>query len=218
MAGPDVGVGDGLVGAEGVQRLGEDPELGDVDAELAPAGGDDLALGPDPVADVEGLEHGGGLGDELVVLEEELHVAALVVEGGEAEEALGPDRGQAAGDAHGLAGVGVGGQVGVGGVELAGGGGAVERVGVDVDAGGGQRVDLGQALGPLGGVTVAGGAVVDRRRGGVLGRGVLGRARLALAIPCHVLSRCRPGHQGWHGGTGAPMTVARGFRRIPQHS
>ena len=92
VAGPDVGVGDGLVGAEGVQRLGEDPQLGDLDAELAPAGGDDLALGPDPVADVEGLEHGGGLGDELVVLEEELHVAALVVEGGEAEEALGPDR------------------------------------------------------------------------------------------------------------------------------
>ena len=158
VAGPDVGVGDGLVGAEGVQRLGEDPQLGDLDAELAPAGGDDLALGPDPVADVEGLEHGGGLGDELVVLEEELHVAALVVEGGEAEEALGPDRRQAAGDADGLAGVGVGGEVGVGGVELAGGGGAVERVGVDVDAGGGEGVDLGQALGPLGGVAVAGGA------------------------------------------------------------
>ena len=114
VAGPDVGVGDGLVGAERVQRLGEDPQLGDLDAELAPAGGDDLALGPDPVADVEGLEHGGGLGDELVVLEEELHVAALVVEGGEAQEALGPDRGQAAGDAHGLAGVGVGGGSGAG--------------------------------------------------------------------------------------------------------
>ena len=132
------------------------------------------------------LEHGRRLGHEPVVLEEQLHVAALVVEGGEAQEALGPQRRQASGDADGLAGVGVRSEVGVGGVELPGRGGAVERVGVDVDAGGGERVDLGQSLGPLGGV-----AVPRRGVGGVTGAGrrsvraVVDRALLVLAVPSH---------------------------------
>jgi hypothetical protein len=141
------------------------------------------------------------------VLEEELDVAALVVEGGEAQEALGPQRRQASGDTHDLAGVGVGGEVGVGGVELTGGGGAVEGVGVDVDPGGGEGLDLGQALGPLGGVAVADRAAVavdvtagdDRllpraarrlrsrcvRR---VGGGPFGRDLLVVAFACHCRS------------------------------
>ena len=100
---------------------------------------------------------------ELVVLEQQLDAARLVVEVGELELAVTPDRQEATGDAGLRAGVGIGREVGVRGVQLGGGGRAVEPVGVDGDTGGRQRRQLGAPFGDLLVDAVAPRAAVVRR-------------------------------------------------------
>ena len=149
-AGPQLGVVDALMGAgRRSQRLREQLGVGDVDAQLAPATGNELALGADPVAEVEVLEQREDGRREVVVLEQELQVTRFVVDRGEGEPAVAAEAGDATGDALLPAGAGVRGQVGVGRVEHAGGTRALEPVGLDVDPGGPQCVQAGQPLGPL---------------------------------------------------------------------
>ena len=97
---------------QGAQALGQQGQLGGTDAQLAGLGAEHLALHADDVAHVQLLEGGVGLLAQLVAADVQLDVALIVPQVGKAclaHHALGH---HAACKGHGLAAVGLVGQVG----------------------------------------------------------------------------------------------------------
>ena len=75
-----------------------DAERAAIDRQLAAAAGDHLPRRADPVAEVEVLAHHPGVRLELRVAHQELYGPAPVVDGGEDQLAVAPDRRDPAGD------------------------------------------------------------------------------------------------------------------------
>ena len=94
-----------------LQALGQQRDAGHTDAELAHAGAEHLALAADHVADIQLFEGGVGFLAQHVALGKDLDIAAFVAQVGKAglaHHALGH---HAPGQADGLAGLALGGQV-----------------------------------------------------------------------------------------------------------
>ena len=140
---------------ERAQRLGQQPQFGDVQRELATSAGDHLALGTHPVTQIEDAQDGGGRLGQGRCLHQQLYRAGDVGQGGEGELAVAADAGQPAGQPHCCTGPGIGIQLVVPGVEVGGQGRPVEADRVRVDPLGGENIALVAALG---------GECIERRR------------------------------------------------------
>jgi hypothetical protein len=137
-----------LVGQR-AERLGQQPEAADLDRQLAPAGGHDLALDADPVAEVEPGELGQRFLPHVALGDEQLDGGGAVPQGGEDELALPADQQEAAGHPHGHPGLGAGFEGAELLVERGGGAVAVEADRVGVAARRPDRLDLGETAGVL---------------------------------------------------------------------
>ncbi len=150
VAGVDVAEPVPLV-RQGSQRLREQLEAADLHRQLALARGHHRAVDADPVAEVEPVELGVRGLAELGVRHEQLHAARLVAHGRERQLALTADEQDPPRDPHRGVGLDAGLELPELGAELAERPVTSEVHRIRIDTSLAQRVEVGEATGPLGG-------------------------------------------------------------------
>ena len=162
LAKPRVGVGEPvpLVGHR-PDRLRQQLDAIDLDAELALAGGHHGALCTQPITEIELAEGGETLVADHALRDEQLHLAAAIDQGGEDQLALLAAQHHPAGDGDSLVGLGARPERTVGRAQLFERVRAIEAVRIRVGAGVAQGPDLVEPLGLLGRQPAADGVSLD---------------------------------------------------------